>query len=32
MSALRGAHVKVDGEALPEGNGWTRKLTYVEKK
>lgn len=32
VNALPKAYVEVDGEASPEGNGWTRKLTYVEKK
>lgn len=30
INALPKAYVEVDGKALPEGDGWTRKLTYRE--
>ncbi|HYB73016.1 MAG TPA: transglutaminase domain-containing protein [Candidatus Sulfotelmatobacter sp.] len=30
VNALPKAYVEVDGKVLPEGSGWTRKLTYRE--
>lgn len=30
VNALPKAHIEVDGEVLPEGEGWQRTLTYTE--
>ncbi len=30
VNALPKAYIEVDGKVLPEGTGWTRKLTYTE--
>jgi transglutaminase-like putative cysteine protease len=32
VNAIAKAYVEVDGKSVPDGNGWTRKLTFVEKK
>jgi transglutaminase-like putative cysteine protease len=32
VNAIAKAYVEIDGQSVPDGNGWTRKLTFVEKK
>ena len=31
VNAIAKAYVEVDGQSVPDGKGWTRKLTFVEK-
>lgn len=32
VNAIAKAYVEVDGQSVPDGKGWTRKLTFVENK
>jgi hypothetical protein len=32
VNAIAKAYVEVDGHSIADGSGWTRKLTFVEKK
>jgi hypothetical protein len=32
VSSMAKAYVEVDGQSVPDGKGWTRTLTFVEKK
>ena len=32
VNAIAKAYVEVDGQSVPDGKVWTRKLTFVENK
>lgn len=32
VNAIAKAYVEVDGQSVPDGKGWTRKLTFHESR